>query len=81
MTRKQAILLLFAGVISKMAHADEKGNLPTYPFASSSGVRVFDPQPMGISINLDSFTGITATMGGETITVTSADLFKALKER
>lgn len=71
MTRKQAILLLFAGVISKMAHADEKGNLPTYPFS----------QPMGISINLDSFTGITATMGGETITVTSADLFKALKER
>ncbi len=80
-TKRQTILLLLSGVISKMAHADESGNLPKQPIwtTNSEGlVRFAESQPMGITLNLDSFTGVTVTMGGKEVTITSAELFKAL---
>lgn len=82
-TKRQAILLLLSGVISKMANADEKGNVPGFPAIKSSPGSSFiftlDPKPMGITLNLNSFTGITVMMNGETLTITSAELFEALK--
>ncbi len=67
-SKRKATLLLFAGVLSKMAHADENGNLPKFPGITT----------MGMTINLDSFTGVTVIMGGKIVTVTSAELFSAL---
>lgn len=80
-TKRQAILMLLSGVISKMAHADENGNLPQSNWTTDSGIiaKFANPVPMGITLNLDSFTGITVTMKGETVTVTSSELFEALK--
>lgn len=79
-SKRQAVLLLFSGVISKMAHADDKGNVPNFwPSGTTVGdVRLLGTMKTGISLNLDSFTGVTVTMDGKEVTVTSADLFKAL---
>lgn len=70
-TKRRAILLLLCGVISKMAHADDKGNIPSFPSLAGT-------MKQGITLNLDSFTGITVTMDGKQVTVDSAELFKAL---
>lgn len=77
-SKRTAITALLAGMIGKMAHADEKDETVG---TTTSGMTTFSlvQQPSHWTINLDQTTGITLSLNGERLTISSEEIMEALR--
>lgn len=79
-SKRTAITALLAGMIGKMAHADEKDQI----------IDTSTPHPTTVThtqfslvqhwtINLDQTTGITLSLNGERLTISAEEIMEALR--
>jgi hypothetical protein len=78
LTAQTAILALLSAMVAKMAKADDPNWKPL-----PEGAHIFTQwnRPTVWTVNLDQMVRIDAILNGETVSVSAAEVFAALRDR
>lgn len=71
LTKRQAITAIYMGCLAKMAHADQP-SVGTYN-------HLWTDEPTTWTVNLDRMKQLNVNLGAETVTITAAEVFAALR--
>ena len=76
LTKRVAVLSLFSAMVAKMAHADDPNWKATPDNAMT--LRLWSG-PSVWTVNLDQMARIDAILNGQTVSISPAEVFEALK--